>query len=88
MVQKPTGSRNLMKTCEHSKFLGHRARGLVSSDIRHHTFQGADFVTLFCNKVENSLINKKITNYVQIGVLICTVAIAGSARPRTIRTIV
>ena len=64
-----------MKTCEHSRFPGHRARGLVSPDIRHQTFQGVDLFTRFFNKVENSLINKKITNSVQIGVVICPLAV-------------
>ena len=76
-----------MKTCEHRKFLGPKARGLTSSNVSHHALQGADFFTRFYNKVENSLINKKISNSVHIAVLICTVTMGGNAKPQTVRGI-
>ena len=75
VVYKSLGSRNLMKTCKHRKFLERRARGLLSSIFRHHTLQGADSFTRLGNEVENSLITMKISNSVQIRDAICPLAV-------------
>ena len=79
---------NLVKIGEWGKYPKLRGRGCVFVHRNKGPRSERKFLSQFLNEIHYSLKNIKIMNFVQIGVLICTVAIADSARSQTTRTIV
>ena len=73
-----------MKVCGYGKYVQRRARGQMCLSSAHYELQAVNFFTQFCNRVYKRLINIIILNSEHIAVLICTLALVATARPRTI----